>query len=138
MLEPGLQATYRAGECASLSDYLDAVAARAALGTHMRAFHEKFDLLLTPTLAVGAFEAGRLAPSGYGSEARWIDWTPFSFPFNLTQQPAMSVPCGFTRDDLPVGLQIVGPMHREDLVLQAGNAYELATGFGRRRPQLPA
>jgi aspartyl-tRNA(Asn)/glutamyl-tRNA(Gln) amidotransferase subunit A len=138
MLEPGLQATYRAGECASLSDYLDAVAARAALGTHMRAFHEKFDLLLTPTLAVGAFEAGRLAPSGYGSEARWIDWTPFSFPFNLTQQPAMTVPCGFTRDDLPVGLQIVGPMHREDLVLQAGNAYELATEFGRRRPRLPA
>jgi len=137
MLERGLQGTYRAGEITSLSSYLDAVAARAALGTHMRAFHEKFDLLLTPTLAVPAFDAGRLAPAEYGSEARWIDWTPFSFPFNLTQQPAMSVPCGFTREGLPVGLQIVGPLHREDLVLRAGSAFELATGFGSRRPELP-
>lgn len=137
MLEPGLLGIYLAGERATLADHLDAVAARAALGTHMRAFHAKFDLLLTPALAVPAFEAGRLAPSEYGREARWIDWTPFSFPFNLTQQPAMTVPCGFTREGLPVGLQIVGPMHREDLVLQAGNAFELATGFGRRRPQLP-
>lgn len=104
----------------------------------MRLFHEKFDLLLTPSLAVPAFEVGQLAPAQPGSAARWTDWTPFSFPFNLTQQPAMSVPCGFSREGLPVGLQIVGPMHREDLVLRAGNAFELATGFARERPRLAA
>ncbi len=136
MLEPALQETYREGEREFLTSFLDATAARAALGTHMRAFHEKFDLLLTPALAVPAFEVGQLAPVQPGSVARWTDWTPFSFPFNLTQQPAMSVPCGFTRAGLPVGLQIVGPMHREELVLRAANAFELATGFGRLRPPL--
>lgn len=136
MLEPALQETYRTGERELLTRYLDAIAARAALGIQMRLFHERFDLLLTPALAVPAFEVGRLAPAQPGSVARWTDWTPFSFPFNLTQQPAMSVPCGFTREGLPVGLQIVGPMHREDLVLRAGNAFELATEFARQRPTL--
>lgn len=136
LLEPALQESYREGEREFLTSFLDATAARAALGTHMRVFHEKFDLLLTPALAVPAFEVGQLAPVQPGSVARWTDWTPFSFPFNLTQQPAMSVPCGFTRAGLPVGLQIVGPMHREDVVLRAANAFELATGFGRLRPPL--
>lgn len=138
MLEPALQETYRTGEREFLARYLDAVDARAGLGIHMRQFHERFDLLVTPALAVAAFEVGQLAPAQPGSVARWTDWTPFSFPFNLTQQPAMSVPCGFTSEGLPVGLQIVGPMHREDLVLRAGNAFELATDFARRRPALPA
>jgi aspartyl-tRNA(Asn)/glutamyl-tRNA(Gln) amidotransferase subunit A len=136
MLEPGLQEAYRAGERELLTSYLDATAARAALGVLMRRFHEKYELLVTPALAVPAFDVGLLAPPQPGGPARWTDWTPFSFPFNLSQQPAMSVPCGFTRDGLPVGLQIVGPMHREDLVLRAGNAYELAAGFAGRRPRL--
>jgi aspartyl-tRNA(Asn)/glutamyl-tRNA(Gln) amidotransferase subunit A len=136
MLEPALQECYRAGERELLTSYLDAVAARAALGIHMRLFHERFEVLLTPALAVPAFEVGQLAPGQPGGLARWTDWTPFSFPFNLTQQPAMSVPCGFTREGLPVGLQIVGPMHREDLVLRAGNAFERATDFARQRPPL--
>jgi len=138
LLEPALQETYRAGERELLTRYLDAATARAALGTHMRLFHERFDLLVTPALAVPAFEVGKLAPDQPGSVARWTDWTPFSFPFNLTQQPAMSVPCGLTREGLPVGLQIVGPMHREDLVLRAGNAFELATEFARQHPALTA
>jgi aspartyl-tRNA(Asn)/glutamyl-tRNA(Gln) amidotransferase subunit A len=138
MLEPALQEAYRAGERALLTSYLDASAARAELGTRMRLFHERYDLLVTPALAVPAFDVGLLAPPRPGSLARWTDWTPFSFPFNLSQQPAMSLPCGFTHDGLPVGLQIVGPMHREDLVLRAGNAFELATGFARRRPPLDA
>ena len=136
LLEPALQETYRAGECELLTSYLDAVAARAALGTHMQLFHQRFDLLLTPALAVPAFEVGQLAPAQPGSLARWTDWTPFSFPFNLTQQPAMSVPCGFTREGLPAGLQLVGPVHREDIVLRAANAFELATEFARQRPEL--
>jgi len=138
MLEPALQETYRTGERALLRSYLDAVGARAALGIHMRLFHEKFDLLLSPALAVPAFEVGRIAPERPGSVARWTEWTPFTFPFNLTQQPAMSVPCGFSREGLPVGLQIVGPMHREELVLRAANAFEEATRFAGKRPPLAA
>jgi aspartyl-tRNA(Asn)/glutamyl-tRNA(Gln) amidotransferase subunit A len=62
----------------------------------------------------------------------WWEWTPFSYPFNLTQQPACSIPCGFTRAGLPVGLQIVADNFREDLVLRAAAAYEAAAPISRR------
>jgi aspartyl-tRNA(Asn)/glutamyl-tRNA(Gln) amidotransferase subunit A len=91
----------------------------------MKAFHQRYDLLLTPTLPIPAFEAGIERRPG---EERWVDWTPFSYPFNLTQQPAISVPCGLTATGLPAGLQIVGPMHEDGLVLRAAAAYESAVG----------
>ena len=56
----------------------------------------------------------------------WTDWTPFTYPFNLTQQPAATIPCGFTRKGLPVGLQIVGPRYADALVLRAARAFESA------------
>jgi aspartyl-tRNA(Asn)/glutamyl-tRNA(Gln) amidotransferase subunit A len=89
----------------------------------MSRFHEKYDLLATPTLPVAAFEAGRDAPKG---TKRWTNWTPFSFPFNLTQQPAASIPCGLTTAGLPVGLHIVGPKYADALVLRAARAFESA------------
>jgi aspartyl-tRNA(Asn)/glutamyl-tRNA(Gln) amidotransferase subunit A len=89
-------------------DYVGALDARGALGHHMSVFHQDYDLLITPTLPIPAFEAGRLAPAG-GDQTNWMDWTPFSYPFNLTQQPAASIPCGFTSSSLPVGLHIVAP-----------------------------
>ena len=83
--------------------------------------------MLTPTLPIPAFDAGRLAPAQYGDvDGDWTVWAPFSYPFNLTQQPAASVPCGFTHDGLPVGLQIVGPMHDDRLVLRVARAFEKA------------
>ena len=100
-------------------------ARRGALGQHMPAFHERFDLLLTPTVPIAAFAAGVELPDPTRQE-RWIDWAPFSYPFNLTQQPAASVPCGLTAAGLPVGLQIVGPMHADALVLRAARAFEAA------------
>ena len=57
---------------------------------------------------------------------RWTDWTPFTFPFNLTQQPAASIPCGLTKAGLPVGLHIVGPRYADALVLRAARAFESA------------
>lgn len=136
-LDPGLQDTYEKGSGITMKDYLAAVTARARIGAAMRAFHERYVLLVTPSLAVPAFEAGRLAPPEMGN-AYWTAWTPFTYPFNLTQQPALSVPCGFTESGLPVGLQIVGPMHCDDLVLRAGSAYEQATDWLRQRPALAA
>ena len=64
-------------------------------------------------------------PAG-SAEEDWTSWTPFTFPFNLTQQPAGTVPCGFTADGLPVGLQVVGPRYGDALVLGAMAAYEAA------------
>ena len=135
LLEPRLAEIVAAGAEIPLLDYMAAVTARAVLGGQMRAFHERYDLLLTPALAVPAFDVGILGPEGW-ADSDWVGWTPFTYPFNLTQQPACSVPCGFTADGLPVGLQIVGPMHRDDLVLRAARAYQAAHPTAERRPPL--
>jgi aspartyl-tRNA(Asn)/glutamyl-tRNA(Gln) amidotransferase subunit A len=96
---------------------------RGELGSFMRQFHQRYDLLLTPGVAVPAFEAK--APDQWELALEtFLGWTPFSYPFNLTQQPAAVVPCGLTRSGLPVALQIVGPMHGDALVLRAARAYE--------------
>jgi aspartyl-tRNA(Asn)/glutamyl-tRNA(Gln) amidotransferase subunit A len=136
LLDPGLQQACASGSRHTLAQYLDAVNARGALGEHMKRFHQKYDLLLTPATAIPAFAAGVVAPERPAGEEDWTWWTPFSFPFNLTQQPAMSVPCGFSRDGLPIGLQLVGPMQREDLVLRAAHAYQQASEHHLRRPPL--
>lgn len=91
----------------------------------MRLFHERYDLLLTPTLPVPAFAVNQEVPDP-NTQPRWCDWTPFSYPFNLTQQPAMSLPCGSTEAGLPVGVQIVGPLHDDALVLRASRTFEAA------------
>jgi aspartyl-tRNA(Asn)/glutamyl-tRNA(Gln) amidotransferase subunit A len=124
-MDPGLVEIANAGAKYTLAHYLDANAARVALGQTMRRFHERYDLLLTPSLPLPAFEAGVELPRQM-TEGRWSHWTPFTFPFNLSGQPAASVPCGFTKDGLPAGLQLVGPMHDDALVLRAARAFESA------------
>ncbi|HEY4274608.1 MAG TPA: amidase [Rhizomicrobium sp.] len=123
LLDPGLAAAVEEGSKISMRDYIGANVARGVYAGAMRQFMEKYDLLLTPALAVTAFDAGKLAPSEGDT---WMSWTPFSYPFNLTQQPAASVPCGRTREGLPVGLQIVGRSYDEWSVLRAASAYEAA------------
>ena len=103
---------------------------RGALGSHMRQFMQRWDLLVTPAVAVPAFDA---LPAGHrpmDAEAM-LGWTPFSYPFNLTQQPAISVPCGLTKDGLPIGLQIVGRMFDDATVLRAARAFESAVPVAR-------
>ncbi|MEH6475740.1 MAG: amidase [Sneathiella sp.] len=137
LLDPGLQQVVENGSKITLPEYLEASVERAELGAKMRAFHDKYELLLTPSLSVTAFDVGMLAPNQMGDDtANWADWTPFSYPFNLTQQPACSVPCGLSSDGLPIGLQIVGPMHRDDLVLQAAAAFERVSPVKGSRPDL--
>lgn len=136
MIDPGLKNAVEKGSKIGLTDYLDASVARVEMGAKMRTFHDTYDLLLTPSLSVTAFTAGQLAPDMTKEESAWVDWTPFSYPFNLTQQPACSVPCGLSDDGLPVGLQIVGPMHRDDLVLGAAAAFEAVSPVKNARPDL--
>ena len=124
-MDPGLQEIAAAGARTPLMDYLAAVQQRGELGASMGKFHETFDLLLTPAVPIAAFAAGAERPDP-ARQPRWIDWAPFSAPFNLTQQPAASVPCGLTAAGLPVGLQIVGPMFADALVLRAARAFEAA------------
>lgn len=96
---------------------------RGELGSHMRQFMQRFDLLATPSVAIPAFDA---LPAGHRpmDEQAMLGWTPFSYPFNLTQQPACSLPCGLTAAGLPIGLQLVGPMFGDAALLRAAAAFE--------------
>jgi aspartyl-tRNA(Asn)/glutamyl-tRNA(Gln) amidotransferase subunit A len=123
LIDPGLREVAATGVTFSLLEYFEAVKQREAMGTAMSLFHESWDVLLTPTLPIPAFDAGLEVPAGSGMR-RWTEWTPYSYPFNLTQQPAASIPCGRTSDGLPAGLQIVATKGREDKVLTASAAYE--------------
>jgi aspartyl-tRNA(Asn)/glutamyl-tRNA(Gln) amidotransferase subunit A len=114
---------------------------RGALGSHMRQWMKSannpqgYDLLITPAVSIPAFDAKEAGHSPMNPEVM-LGWTPFSYPFNLTQQPACSIPCGLTTDGLPIGLQIVGPMFADALVLRAARAYETVRPI--LRPRLSA
>jgi aspartyl-tRNA(Asn)/glutamyl-tRNA(Gln) amidotransferase subunit A len=106
---------------------------RGALGSQMRQFMQHWDLLLTPSVAVPAFEA---KPAGHTKldPQTMLGWTPFSYPFNLTQQPACTIPCGLTADGLPIGLQIVGPWYRDRRVLALAGHLERDRPCARPMP----
>ncbi|MFI8169406.1 amidase [Streptomyces sp. NPDC085931] len=130
LLDPGLREIRARGARCSALDYLAAVDVRMDLGRRMGRLHDAYDLLVTPTVPITAFEAGAEVPKGSGHR-RWTGWTPFTYPFNMTQQPAASVPVGFDGDGLPVGLQLVAARHRDDLVLRAAHAlYEAKVAPG--------
>lgn len=103
-------------------------------------FFEKYDLLLTPTTSCPAFdlkEGGMLGPDRVeGKDATPASWISFTFPFNFTGQPAASVPCGFTADGLPVGLQLIGRRYDEPTVLRAAAAFEEARPWAGRHPDI--
>jgi aspartyl-tRNA(Asn)/glutamyl-tRNA(Gln) amidotransferase subunit A len=127
-MDPGLLAMAEDGKRYDLKDYLAAYNARTTIARSMAEFHRRYDLLLTPQMPVTAIEAGRTAPAG-SPAGSWLDWSPYTYPFNLTQQPAASIPCGFSSEGLPVGLQIVGPARGDAVVLRAARA------FARIRPR---
>ena len=129
LADPGLVAGAAQGLDTSAIDYIRAQLKRAELHGACARFFERYDLLLTPAMPLAAFEAGHLMPPVGGWGAAWTNWSPFSYPFNLTQSPAASIPCGLTRDGLPIGLQIVGALGADALVLRASRAFEEARPF---------
>ncbi len=132
-IDPGLRQMAAVGAGKSALDWLDADGVRASLGQAMAKLHRRYDLLLTPSVAVPALLVGHDLNEP-AHESHWIDWTPFSYPFNMTRQPAASVPCGLTRDGLPIGLQIVGPIYGDAMVLRAARAFERARPWPRPPP----
>lgn len=135
MMDSQLVAVSEKAARLSMLDYLEAVNERMALCERMAMFHKKYDLLLTPTLPITAFEAGREVPQDWPS-TRWPSWTPYTYPFNLTGQPGISVPCGFSSGGLPIGLQLVAARYNDVAVLRAAQAYQLAAPLTDKRPQL--
>jgi aspartyl-tRNA(Asn)/glutamyl-tRNA(Gln) amidotransferase subunit A len=120
--DPGFLAVTEEGAKIGAVDYVGADLVRTALGKTMGEFHETYDLLLTPMTPVPALPVGE--DLNDPSEKHWVDWSPFSYPFNMTRQPAASIPCGLTGAGLPIGLQIVGPLHGDAKVLRAARAFE--------------
>jgi aspartyl-tRNA(Asn)/glutamyl-tRNA(Gln) amidotransferase subunit A len=134
-IEPGLLRIIEATLASSPTRYVEAWFERLAWGQHPRALFAKYDLLLTPAVASAPFAIGLDNPAEIaGTPIPPYAWTPFSFPFNLTGQPAASVPCGFTRDGLPVGLQIVGRRFEDATVLRAAAAFARVRPGARHRP----
>jgi len=136
LMDPGLRALAEHGLAVSIEDYCAAMAARARLAARMSALHEDFDLLLTPTMPTPPPPVDM--PYHSPGFDRWRHAVPFTVPFNLTGQPAASIPCGVCASGMPVGLQIVGPRFGEALVLRASRAFEAALARPYPRPVLAA
>jgi aspartyl-tRNA(Asn)/glutamyl-tRNA(Gln) amidotransferase subunit A len=136
LMDPGLVRLIDEGRRLSAAEYARASAARAAYWDAMRRVFEHYDLLLTPTISVPAFELGIVGPSEVGGRpVVHLGWT-LAYPFNLTGQPAATVPCGFTADGRPVGLQIVGRRFADAAVLRAAAQFEAARPWSDRRPSV--
>jgi aspartyl-tRNA(Asn)/glutamyl-tRNA(Gln) amidotransferase subunit A len=137
LMDPGIIQFAKQLQTLTAKEYVQANFQRTEFWQIVRKFFTKYDLLLTPTLAVSAFQVGVETPGQIaGHKISWIGWTPFSYPFNLTGQPAANVPCGWTRENLPVGLQIVGRRYDEATVLRASAAFEAAKPWANKRPKL--
>ncbi|MER9965019.1 amidase [Mesorhizobium sp. M0045] len=123
LIDPGFLRVARIGQRYSAVDRMQAEIRRAQFGARMDALLDEFAYLVSPTVPIPAFCAGSEVPEGSGFESSF-EWSSFSFPINLSQQPACSVPCGFTPDGLPIGMQIVGPRGADGSVLSAALTYQ--------------
>lgn len=136
-LDPGFATLITRASEISLADYLSALKSRAAFATQVHALFDRVDLLLLPTLPIQPFVADRHTPPEQAegnSGEEWARWTPFTWPFNLSGNPAATIPCGFTPEGLPVGLQVVGRRYAEGDVLQFCAALEAIMPWAQHLP----
>lgn len=136
-MDPGLVACIKDGAPMSVAEYLNLKERKMAYVAAIHRWFKDWDFLLTPAVSVAAFPAERLMPSHWPQHPwNWIEWAHFSYPFNMSWNPAASVPCGFTAEGLPVGLQIVGRRFDDLGVLQAAAAFEAVQPWAARRPSI--
>jgi len=124
-----------AGRNVKATDVVIAEQRRLQIWRTFDEFLSRYDLLLTPVLATPAFPTGQPPEIIDGQQVRPFGWMPFTALFNLTGQPAASVPCGWTKAGLPVGLHIIARAFREQTILDASLAYQQARPWQDRRPQ---
>ena len=127
LLDPGIREVAATLGGMSAVQFMEAEAMRAAAGHAMARLHQRFDLVLCPTVPAGAPLAD--APTVDPVRALWTAWAPWTFTFNLTRQPAISVPLGLRSDGLPNSVQLAAAQYRDDLVLRAARVLELAEPF---------
>lgn len=134
-LDPGLREIVELGFNVTGAELVAAHTQRAAYYQTVRAFMEDFDVLITPTLPTTAFDVGKNHPGEVaGEQTTYLGWTKFAYPFNITGLPAASVPCGFDRNGLPIGLQIVGRWREDQTVLNVAAAFEQAMPWAHNLP----
>ncbi|MCX4527187.1 MULTISPECIES: amidase [unclassified Streptomyces] len=138
--DEGRLAVVRYGRSLSGASVARAEAARLALRARLASVMESYDLLVMATVPVEAFAAEAIAPPWAADprDLRWLAWAPAAYPFNLTGQPALSLPVGLTPAGLPVGLQLVGRVGEDDLVLSAAGLLETALGLTLSAPGITA
>jgi aspartyl-tRNA(Asn)/glutamyl-tRNA(Gln) amidotransferase subunit A len=127
LLDPGIREVASVLGGMTAVEFMDAEAMRATAGNAMARLHQRFDLLICPTVPAGPPLAD--APTVDPMRSLWTAWAPWTFTFNLTRQPAISVPMGPRGDGLPNSVQIAGAQFRDDLVLRAARAIEAAGAF---------
>ena len=127
LLDPGIREVAQTLGGMSAIEFMDAEAMRAAAGHTMARLHQRYDLVLCPTVPGGPPLAD--APTTEPVRALWTSWAPWTFTFNLTRQPAISVPMGPRSDGLPNSVQIAAAQFRDDLVLRAARVIEVAQPF---------
>ena len=127
LLDPGIREVAATLGGMSAVQFMEAEAMRAAAGHAMARLHQRFDLVLCPTVPAGPPLAD--APTVDPVRALWTAWAPWTFTFNLTRQPAISVPLGLRSDGLPNSVQLAAAQYRDDLVLRAARVLELAEPF---------
>lgn len=123
LMDPGLVEIAETGRKYTAVERLQAEITRANFGARMDSLLDEFDLVISPTVPVLPFEAGHNVPPGSGYR-NWIEWSGYSFPINLSQQPACSVPCGWSAGGQPIGLQMLGGRGQDEAVLSAALSYE--------------
>ena len=136
-MDPGLVACIKASENVSVETYQTWREHKMAYVASIHRWFQDWDFLLTPAVSVAAFPAEKLMPDHWPQhDWDWVSWAEFSYPFNMSWNPAASVPCGFTPAGLPVGLQIVGRRFDDLGVLQASAAFEAIQPWADKRPAL--
>ncbi|MEM6387718.1 MAG: amidase [Pseudomonadota bacterium] len=122
-VDPGFEAMADQGDQIGAVAFAEAMYERDVAATALNVFFQDYDALLTPQMPLTAFEAGCDFPGGRGM-SHWFDWSPYTYPFNFTNHPAGTMPCGFGDDGLPLAFQIVAPRYREDRIFRIAAAFE--------------
>ena len=123
LVDKGLLDAAQKGTRLDIAAHYGAIFARQRFGEKLQAFVQRYDALITPTLPILAFEVSREFPEGHDYQS-WFEWACFLYPFNLSRQPAASVPIGFSTDGLPIGAQIVGALYKDAQVVAIARAIE--------------
>ena len=128
MLDPGLLQVAASVADMAAGEMIEAEAMRIASAHAMARFHQTYDLVLCPTVPNPPPAAD--APTADPVQALWTQWAPWTFAFNLTRQPAITVPMGFGASGMPRSVQLAAALYRDDLALRGARTLELAQPFG--------